>query len=89
MEHSESLIDLYLTNAQQKITESDVIDPGLSNHSLVYCVMKSSRCRAPPKTIQFRWYKNYKRDSFVSELSQVPWHVAVNNHEDIDNCIDI
>ena len=48
-EHSEFLMDLCFTNAQQKITESDVIDPGLSDHSLVYCVMKSGRYRAPPK----------------------------------------
>ena len=87
-EHSEFLIDLCFTNAQQKITESDVIDPGLSDHSLVYCAMKSGRYRAPPNTIQFRSYKNYNRDSFVSELRQVPWHVAVNNHEDIDDCIN-
>ena len=87
-EHSESLIDLCFTNAQRKITESDVIDPGLSDHSLVYCAMKSGRYRAPPNTIQFRSYKNYNRDSFVSELRQVPWHVAVNNHEDIDDCIN-
>ena len=87
-EHSDSLIDLCFTNAHQKITESDVVDPGLSDHSLVYCVMKSGRHRAPPKTIQFRSFKNYNRDSFVSDLRQVPWHVALNNHEDIDDCTD-
>ena len=87
-EHSDSLIDLCFTNAHQKITESDVVDPGLSDHSLVYCVMKSGHHRAPPKTIQFRSFKNYNRDSFVSDLRQVPWHVALNNHEDIDNCTD-
>ena len=87
-EHSESLIDLCFTNAQQKITESAVLDPGLSDHSLIYCVMKSGRHRAPPKMIQFRSYKNYDKDSFVSDLRQVPWHVALNNHEDIDDCID-
>ena len=48
-EHSEFLMDLCFTNAQQKITESNVIDPGLSDDSLVYCVMKSGRYRAPPK----------------------------------------
>ena len=87
-EHSDYLIDLCFTNAQQKVIESDVVDPGLSDHSLVYCVMKSSRYRAPPKMIQFRLFKNYNRDSFVSDLCQVPWHVALNNHEDIDYCID-
>ena len=43
MEHSECPIDLCFTNAQQTITESNVIDHGLSDHSLVYCVMKSAR----------------------------------------------
>ena len=57
-EHSDSLIDLCFTNAHQKITDSDVVDPGLSDHSLVYCVMRSGRHRAPPKTIQFRSFKN-------------------------------
>ena len=87
-ELSKSLIDLCFTNVQHKVIESFFIDPGLSDHSLVYCVMKSGRFRAPPKTIEFRSFKNYNRDSFVSDLRQVPWHVALNNYKDIDDCVD-
>jgi hypothetical protein len=73
-EHSSMLIDLIFTNVQQKIVEFGVTDPGLSDHSLVYCVFKSGLIRDPPKLIEFRSFKNYNKQSF--------------NTEDIDDCIN-
>ena len=42
---------MLFTNATQKVTEIGGIDPGLSGHSLIYCVLKSGVPRVPPKTV--------------------------------------
>ena len=34
--HTETLIDLILTNSQEKFSESGVIEMGLSDHELIY-----------------------------------------------------
>ena len=86
-DHSESLIDVCFTNAQHKVIECDVVDSGLSDHSLIYCLAQRS-LPTPRKAIEFRPFKHYDGVSFVSDPSQVPWHVALNNHEDIDDCVD-
>lgn len=39
-ENSKSLIDLVFTNVKEKIIEVRLFDPGLSDHSLVYCILK-------------------------------------------------
>lgn len=87
-EHSSTLIDLIFTNAHQKIVDLGVVDPGLSDHSLVFCVLKSGLVKVPPKVIEFRSFKNYNKQSFVKDLGAVPWHVAFNNSEDIDDCLN-
>ena len=51
-EYSETLIYLVFTNSHHKVVESGVFDLGLSDHSLVYCVLKSGRPRVAPKTIE-------------------------------------
>lgn len=38
--------------------------------------------------IEFRSFKNYNRDLFVVDFYQVPWHIALNNCDDIDDCVD-
>ena len=87
-EHSESLIDLVFTNTHHKVTETGVFDLGLSDHSLVYCVLKSGRPRVAPKTIEYRSYKNYNKQSFIKDLENVPWHVVFNNTEKVDYCVN-
>ena len=41
-DHSESLINLCFTNAQHKVIECDVVNPGLIDHSLIYCLEERS-----------------------------------------------
>lgn len=69
---SEWLIDRIFTNTRQKIIEDVVFDPGLSGHSLVYCVLKSGRPRVAPKIIEYRSFKNYDKQSFIKDLEHVP-----------------
>ena len=78
---------LVFINTHRKVTETGVFDLGLSDHSLVYCVFKSGRPRVAPKTIEYRSYKNYNKQSFIEDLENVPWHVF-NNTENVDDCVN-
>ena len=53
---------------------------------MVYCVFKSSLMKVPPKTLQYRSFKSYNKSSFRQDLTNVPWHVALNNPEDLEGC---
>ena len=50
-EYSKTLIDLIFTKREHKIVQSGVIHTTLSDHSLVYCVMKGGVPKIPPKKI--------------------------------------
>ena len=86
-EHSESQIDLIFTDNVHKIADFGVKDFGISDHSMVYCVFKSGLMKVPPKTLQYRSFKSYNKSSFRQDLTNVPWHVALNNPEDLEGCV--
>ena len=58
-ETSRSLLDVILVNNDHRITDSAVVPVPLSDHYLVYCILKAGVIKAPPKTIgQFGKYHN-------------------------------
>lgn len=65
---SRTLIDVILTNKPEIFKESDVYDPGLSDHRMVYAVTRENATHYPSKVISFR--------SFKKDLSVAPWHVG-------------
>ena len=86
-EYSESQIDLIFTDNVHKIVDFGVKDFGISDHSMVYCVFKSGLMKVPPKTLQYRSFKSYNKSSFRQDLTNVPWHIALNNPEDLEGCV--
>ena len=55
-----SLIDHILTNASDKVTQSGVIDIGLSDHQLIFCARKVTKFKTGKyKLISFRSMKQY------------------------------
>ena len=83
-EHSESQIDLIFTDNVHKIVDFGVKDFGMSDHSMVYCVFKSGLMKVPPKPLEYRSFKSYNKSSFRQDLTNVPWHVVLNNPEDLE-----
>ena len=81
-----SLIDLVFVNNQHRIVDSGVVSLSLSDHSLVYCVVKSGVKKAPPRTIEYRSYKSFNANTFIQDLNNVPWHV-VESESDIDSAV--
>ena len=75
-EYSKTLIDLIFTNREHKIVQSGVIHTTLSDHSLVYCVMKGGVPKISPKKFEYRSFRNYNKSEFIKDLNQVPWPVV-------------
>ena len=59
-EDSKSLIDLILTNREHKTVQSGIIHTTLSDHSLVFCVMKGGVPNLPSRKIVFSIFENGK-----------------------------
>ena len=45
-----------------------MIPCSLSDHSPVFCVFKAGVPKAPPRTIEYRCYKHYNKQSFLQDL---------------------
>ena len=73
---SETLIDVILTNVPKDFAKSDVFDPGLSDHALIYTFMKERVAKCKSKVINFRSRKNFDQILFKEHLASAPWHVA-------------
>ena len=71
-ETSRTLIDLLFVNNQHKIVQSGVRHTSLSDHSIIYCVMKGGVRRAPPRIYEARSYKNYDKSAFIKDLRETP-----------------
>ena len=79
-----TLIHVLLSNKPDLFKKSGVYYPVLSDHSLIYGIMKEKIRVHQPKVITFRSYKNFDSNEFKKHLSIVPWHVA----EILDNVGD-
>ena len=83
---SRTLLDVILVSNEHRITDSGVVPVPLSDHYLVYCILKTGVAKAPPKTIEYRSYKNFDINSFIADLEDVPWHL-IENEDDIDDAV--
>ena len=70
---SKTLIDLCITNSQEKVTDSGVIHLGISDHSLVFLTRKAQYYRNGPRVIETRHFKHFDKGKFLSDLNQLSW----------------
>ena len=69
---SSSLIDHVLTNANDKISQSGILDIGLSDHQLIYCTRKLTKTKTGlTKFINFRTMKKYTKLLFKEKLEDI------------------
>ena len=85
-ERSSTLIDLLFSNTTHRVTDHGVIHLTISDHSMIFCVVKSGVTKAPGKTIEYRSFKNYSKEDFVNDLKDVDWE-SVANKEDVDSAV--
>ena len=85
--HSSTLLDFIMTNSVN-ISKAGVIDPGVSDHSLVYVIRKFKRPKGEPKIIRVRSFKNFVDDDFLRDLRNSDWSYFL-NFTDLDQSCDI
>ena len=55
---------------------SGVLDLGLSDHNLIYTVMRLQCPKFSPRTVVKRHFKHYDPGLFLADIATVPFHVA-------------
>ena len=70
--HTSTLIDHIITNFEEKVTQSGVIDTLLSDPQLIFCTRKIKRVQTNNyKQISFYSLKNYSMENFERELKNI------------------
>ena len=72
-EQSASTIDLLFINNKHRVAESGVMSAHISDHLLIYCVLKSGVPKGPGKSIYYRSYKHYCKERFLVDLRHENW----------------
>ncbi len=70
---SQSLLDLCITNTPDKIKVSGVLSLGISDHSLIYLVRKSTWQFANSFTRK-RHFKHFNDNEFLNDLNEIDWN---------------
>ena len=61
--------------------------PSLSDHALIYGILKDRVNANKPKIIAFRSYRNFDSEEFKKQLEVAPWHVG-EIFDDIDDQVN-
>ena len=58
-----------------------MIPCAISDHSIIYCTVKSGVRRAPPKIIEHRSYRTYDKNAFIKDLKELNWDLVKNEDD--------
>ena len=72
---SETLLDLILTSNKKKTLVSDVVDTQISDHSLVFTILRS-RARSKIALSYAGSFKIFNRDKFIQDLQMAPFSIV-------------
>jgi len=86
-EHSTTLIDHIYTSQDHNYTDTNTLDLGLSDHSLIYTIRKNtknfSNVKSHRKTLTYWKWKDTDTANFLNELSLTTWdHIYLTPHPD-------
>lgn len=71
---SMTLLDVIFYNKSDQVASSGIINADLiSDHSLIYCVLKHEITRLAPRTITYRNFKQFAYEHFLRDLENVEW----------------
>ena len=76
-----------MTTNSSLIDSCSILTPSISDHNLVEVVLKGKAVRVKPRYITVRSVSNYNSESFLKDLSYVPWHM-VNFFDDVDDQVE-
>ena len=70
--NSSSILDHVLASFPDRVSQSGVIDVGISDHQLIYCARKTARIKSYwYKQITFRYLKNYSPEICEEALTKL------------------
>ena len=80
MKGSSTSIDLILTNCKHHFKHTHAFETGLSDfHKIVVTCFKNTYERLRPIYIQYRSYRNFDRNDFLSDLKNVSFEEALSS----------
>lgn len=74
--NTQTLIDVILTNKPELFKNCGVCDVGISDHALVYGLVKERHCFYESKVLTVRSYKELNEKESQTDLDIAPWHVS-------------
>ena len=81
---SETLLDLIITGDSSKILKAGTEELSISDHKIIYCIVKLHRERKSPQIRTVKNYKNLKVDELKQVVECTPWWVS-NISDDMDD----
>ena len=70
---SRTMIDLIFANNEHRIVKSGVVPVTLSDHFLVFCIIKAGiTTKAKPRILEYRSYRNFNSTLFNDDLRNIP-----------------
>ena len=80
---SSTLIDVIMTTNTALVTESGVMENHISDHYLIFTVLKLKLPKPQPTFTTVRSYKHYDRNMFLEDIAQEQWeHILL--FDDVD-----
>ena len=77
--YTSTLIDHILTNSSSNISQSGLIDTGISDHQMIYCTRKITRSKSNAhRLVKYRSFKNYTPELFKEKLEETEFPNYVN-----------
>ena len=77
-----SILDLIITSDNDKLSQSGVLNVGVSDHLITYCTRKLNRVKLNShNTVNIRSLKNYSSELFTDKLKNINWYNVI----DIDD----
>ena len=67
---------MILVNNHHRIIDSGVVSLSISDHSLIYCLLKAGVPKATLRIIAYQSFKGFDENAFIQDLKNVPWHIV-------------
>ena len=75
-ESSATLLDVILASSTKLVIESNLMPISISDHDLIYVVLKLKKGRHKEIHLNIRIFRHYDPNLFRQDVSQVPWSVG-------------
>ena len=82
-QNSATLLDHIYSNNKNKISQSGVIETGISDHFMTYCTRKITRDQiGKHNPVKIRSMKQYSKDTLIDKLKSMQWSMVL-------ECLDV